>query len=75
MSGFFYNLGRMVGPKVRQARWVYDSLTGPSSTVTLRRQAWVVPVALTGAVHMGVAAVASEKVPVARPLVQAAVQA
>jgi predicted Zn-dependent protease len=28
MSGFFYNLGRMVGPKLRQANWVYQSLTG-----------------------------------------------
>lgn len=28
MSGFFYNLGRMVGSKVRQANWVYRSLTG-----------------------------------------------
>jgi predicted Zn-dependent protease len=28
MAGFFYNLGRMVGPKVRKAEWVYRSLTG-----------------------------------------------
>ena len=28
MAGFFYNLGRLVGPKVRKADWVYQSLTG-----------------------------------------------
>jgi predicted Zn-dependent protease len=28
MAGFFYNLGRMVGPKLRQAQWVVSSLTG-----------------------------------------------
>lgn len=27
MSGFFYNLGKRVGPKVRKTRWVWDSLT------------------------------------------------
>lgn len=31
MSGFFYKLGRLVGPKFRQARWVYDSLTGSAA--------------------------------------------
>jgi predicted Zn-dependent protease len=28
MSGLFYNLGRQVGPKVRKARWIWESLTG-----------------------------------------------
>jgi predicted Zn-dependent protease len=28
MRGFFYKLGRLVGPKVRQANWVMSSLTG-----------------------------------------------
>ena len=28
MPGFFYNLGRMVGPKLRKANWVYRSLAG-----------------------------------------------
>ncbi|HUT45966.1 MAG TPA: M48 family metallopeptidase [Sedimentisphaerales bacterium] len=28
MSGLFYNLGRKVGPKVRKARWMWQSLTG-----------------------------------------------
>jgi predicted Zn-dependent protease len=28
MSGFFYNLGRLVGPQLRKANWVYHSLTG-----------------------------------------------
>ena len=28
MSGFFYNLGRKVGPKVRKAQWVWQSITG-----------------------------------------------
>jgi beta-barrel assembly-enhancing protease len=28
MGGFFYKLGRMVGPKLRQASWVYHSATG-----------------------------------------------
>ncbi len=28
MGGFFYNLGRLVGPKLRKANWVYRSLTG-----------------------------------------------
>jgi predicted Zn-dependent protease len=31
MAGFFYNLGRMVGPKVRKANWVFHSLTGSES--------------------------------------------
>jgi predicted Zn-dependent protease len=28
MSGLFYNLGRMVGPRVRKARWIWQSITG-----------------------------------------------
>ena len=28
MSGLFYNLGRMVGPKVRKAKWIWQSMTG-----------------------------------------------
>ena len=28
MSGLFYNLGRKVGPKVRKARWMWQSVTG-----------------------------------------------
>lgn len=28
MAGFFYNLGRMIGPKVRQANWAYRALAG-----------------------------------------------
>ncbi|HEG44356.1 MAG TPA: hypothetical protein ENH94_09935 [Phycisphaerales bacterium] len=28
MSGFFYNLGRKVGPKVRKGKWIWHSLTG-----------------------------------------------
>ncbi len=28
MAGLFYHLGRLVGPKVRQANWVYRSLAG-----------------------------------------------
>jgi predicted Zn-dependent protease len=28
MPGFFYNLGRMVGPKWRKANWLYRSLAG-----------------------------------------------
>jgi len=28
MHGFFYNLGKMVGPKLRKAKWVASSLTG-----------------------------------------------
>lgn len=27
MAGFFYNLGKMVGPKTRKAKWVWSSLT------------------------------------------------
>lgn len=28
MSGLFYNLGRKVGPKVRKAKWIWQSMTG-----------------------------------------------
>jgi predicted Zn-dependent protease len=28
LSGLFYNLGRKVGPKVRKAKWVWQSMTG-----------------------------------------------
>jgi predicted Zn-dependent protease len=28
VGGLFYNLGRQVGPRVRKARWVWESLTG-----------------------------------------------
>ena len=28
MSGFFYSLGRMVGPHVRKAKWGWASITG-----------------------------------------------
>ena len=28
MSGLFYNLGRKVGPKVRKARWMWQTFTG-----------------------------------------------
>jgi len=28
LSGLFYNLGRKVGPKVRKARWMWQSVTG-----------------------------------------------
>ena len=28
MAGFFYNLGRKVGPKVRKGKWIWHSLTG-----------------------------------------------
>src|SRR5262245_24575495 len=33
MPGFFYNLGKMVGPKVRQANRVVSSLTGRKADV------------------------------------------
>jgi len=28
MSGLFYNLGRKIGPKVRKAKWVWQSISG-----------------------------------------------
>src|SRR6188472_3514304 len=47
----------------------------PSSMTTVSVQAWAVPVALAGAVHVGVEALASEKLPLRRPPAQAALQA
>lgn len=31
MAGFFYNLGKKVGPKVRKGQWIWHSLTGTKS--------------------------------------------
>jgi predicted Zn-dependent protease len=31
LSGLFYNLGRKVGPKVRKAKWMWQSITGSES--------------------------------------------
>jgi Zn-dependent protease with chaperone function len=31
MADFFYKLGRMVGPKMRQANWVYQSMAGSNA--------------------------------------------
>jgi predicted Zn-dependent protease len=31
LSGLFYNLGRKVGPKVRKARWMWQSIAGSES--------------------------------------------
>jgi predicted Zn-dependent protease len=28
MSGLFYNLGKMAGPKMRKAKWIWQSITG-----------------------------------------------
>jgi hypothetical protein len=28
MSGLFYNLGRMLGPKLRKAKWLWQSIAG-----------------------------------------------
>ena len=33
MGGFFYNLGRMAGPKVRKGKWVWRSLTGDEGEI------------------------------------------
>jgi predicted Zn-dependent protease len=38
MAGFFYNLGRMVGPKVRKAEWVVRSLTGSEAEAVRAEQ-------------------------------------
>jgi beta-barrel assembly-enhancing protease len=39
MAGFFYNLGRMVGPNLRKANWVMRSLTGtPAEAVRAEQQ-------------------------------------
>jgi beta-barrel assembly-enhancing protease len=39
MAGFFYNLGRLVGPKVRKAEWVVRSLTGSEAEAITAEQA------------------------------------
>ncbi|HKI32286.1 MAG TPA: M48 family metalloprotease [Gemmataceae bacterium] len=39
MAGFFYNLGRLVGPKVRKAEWVLRSLTGSEAEAIVAEQA------------------------------------
>jgi predicted Zn-dependent protease len=39
MAGFFYNLGRLVGPKVRKAEWVVRSLTGGEAEAVGAEQA------------------------------------
>lgn len=33
MAGFFYNFGKMLGPKVRKANWVVNSLTGTEADI------------------------------------------
>lgn len=33
MGGLFYNLGKMIGPKVRQGKWVLKSLTGSEAEI------------------------------------------
>jgi len=33
MGGFFYNLGRMAGPKIRKAKWAYLAATAPEDEV------------------------------------------
>jgi predicted Zn-dependent protease len=33
MSGLFYNLGRLAGPKIRTAKWAYLSATAPEAEV------------------------------------------
>ena len=33
MSGLFYNMGRKVGPKVRKAKWIWQSMTGTEADV------------------------------------------
>jgi Zn-dependent protease with chaperone function len=33
MSGLFYNLGRLAGPKIRKAKWAYLSATAPEAEV------------------------------------------
>ncbi len=39
MAGFFYKLGRLVGPKVRKAEWVVRSLTGSEAEAVRAEQA------------------------------------
>ena len=33
MSGFFYNLGKMVGPHARKGKWLWQSLTGSEADI------------------------------------------
>ncbi|HPZ97558.1 MAG TPA: M48 family metallopeptidase [Phycisphaerae bacterium] len=33
MPGFFYNLGRLVGPKIRKGKWVWNSLTASEDEI------------------------------------------
>jgi len=33
MSGFFYNLGQMVGPHARKGKWLWQSLTGSEADI------------------------------------------
>jgi predicted Zn-dependent protease len=40
MAGFFYNLGRLVGPKMRKAEWVLRSLTGSEAEAIVAEQAF-----------------------------------
>jgi predicted Zn-dependent protease len=39
MAGFFYNLGRLIGPKMRKAEWVLRSVTGNESEAIVAEQA------------------------------------
>lgn len=39
MAGLFYNLGRMVGPKVRKAKWIWHSVAGTEAdTIKMENQ-------------------------------------
>ena len=33
MSGFFYNLGKMVGPQARKGKWLWKSMTGSEADI------------------------------------------
>lgn len=37
MSSLFYNLGKMAGPKIRKAKWIWQSMTG-SETDTIKTE-------------------------------------
>jgi predicted Zn-dependent protease len=39
MAGFFYNLGRLIGPKVRKAEWVFRSVAGSEAEAVRAEQA------------------------------------
>lgn len=39
MGGFFYNLGRRMGPQVRKGRWLWSSLTAPAAEARRAEQA------------------------------------